>query len=522
MLLFYQQKQQLGREVFFEYDIYMDLEQIKSPLPPRRLDSIPTDDLEEKVTPQIPTNRRTETLSETTLETPKTAEKVKKSFKWIIILVVLIILGLVLFFISFNKKEKIDETVTLNYWGLWEEPAVINGVIADFEKENPGIKINYKRNQLQDYRTRLDGRLAKTGNNKTEEVDIFRIHNTWVPMFKQHLAPVPSNLVTKIGLENDYWNIYKDDLKENNNWLSVPIMYDGLALFYNQELLDAAKIAVPNDWWELEQAAKKLTVKDSKGNIEISGVGMGIANGNVDHWSDILGLMMKQNGINFNQIQTNFDKNLGDVLKYYASFAKSSTYVWSENLPSTTSLFANGKLAFYFGPSWRVFDIEKLNKNLKYGITTVPQLPINGGFTGDDTELTNIHWATYWTEGVNNKSKYQAEAWKFLEYLSSKEVLEKLYAAESQIRSFGEIYPKKSMSESLKNNTKVWPFLSVADNAKSWYLASATGDDGLNTEMQKYFADAVNQMTLNSDTVVAITNLKNGITQLQTKYGFKK
>ena len=498
----------------------MELEQIKSPLPPRRSDTTSINDLEEEKT--IPQIQIDTPIDNTPIEVPKVEKKVKKNLKWIIILAVLLILGLILFFVFFNKKEKIDETVTLNYWGLWEEPAVINGVIADFEKENPGIKINYKRNQLTDYRTRLGGRIAKTGNNGTEEVDIFRIHNTWIPMFRQYLAPVPSDMVTKIGLDTDYWNIYKDDLKENGSWLSVPIMYDGLALFYNQELLDTAKIAVPDDWWELEQAAKKLTVKDKSGNIQISGVGMGIVNGNVDHWSDILGLMMKQNGINFGQIETGFDKNLEDVLKYYASFAKSSDYVWDVNMPSTTSLFANGKLAFYFGPSWRVFDIEKLNKNLKYGITTVPQLPINGGFTGDDTELTNIHWATYWTEGVNNKSKYQVEAWKFVEYLSSKEVLEKLYAAESQTRNFGEIYPKKSMSESLKNNSKVWPFVSVADNAKSWYLASATNDDGLNSEMQKYFADAVNQISQNSNSAGAITSLKNGITQLKTKYGLKK
>ena len=159
---------------------------------------------------------------------------------------------------------------------------------------------------------------------------------------------------------------------------------------------------------------------------------------------------------------------------------------------------------------------------MKYGITKVPQLPKNGGIAGDDTELTDIHWATYWTEGVNNKSKHQAEAWKFLEYLSSKEVLEKLYTAQSQMRSFGEIYPRKSLSENLKDNSKVWPFVSAADSAKSWYLASETGDDGLNTEMQKYFADAVNQMSLTNETEISITNLKNGITQLQTKYGLKR
>jgi len=497
----------------------MDLEQIKSPLPPRKQAPMPTEEqVEEQATPQIPINRTTEIPIQT-------REGSKKNFKWIIIVGIILVLGLILFLVFFNKSRKkglTNETITLNYWGLWEESSVITGVISEFESKNPGIKINYKRNQLGNYRTRLDGRLAKTGNNGTEEVDIYRIHNTWIPMFRQHLAPVPIELVTKIGLENDYWNVYKEDLKENNKWLSIPIMYDGLALFYNQELLDSAKIPIPDDWWELEQAAKKLTIKDKDGNIEISGVGLGIVNGNVDHWSDILGLMMKQNGVNLAQIKTSGDKNLEDVLKYYSSFTKSIDNVWSESLPSTTSLFANGKLAFYFGPSWRVFDIEKMNKNLKYGIVTVPQLPINGGITGDDTELTNIHWATYWTEGVNNKSKYQVEAWKFLEYLSSKEVLEKLYSAESQIRTFGEIYPKKSMSESLKSNTKILPFLSAADNAKTWYLSSATGDDGVNTEMQKYFADAVNKLSETSDSEELITNLKNGIIQLQTKYDLKK
>lgn len=504
----------------------MDTEQIKSPLPPRKLDTSTRDDSEINQVPQIPVDKPADTSTEIlekpvpVTEVPNTGDKPKKNIKWIFILVGILILGVAIFFIFFNKKEKIDETVTLNYWGLWEEPAVFNSVIADFEKDNPGIKINYRRNQLIDYRTRLSGRLIKTGTNEPEEVDIFRIHNTWIPMFRQYLAPVPNETIANIGLDNDYWDIYKTDLKENN-WLSIPIMYDGLALFYNQELLEAAKITIPDDWWELEQAAKKLTIKDKRGNIQIAGVGMGIVNGNVDHWSDILGLMMKQNGINFNQINGVTDKNLEDVLKYYSSFAKSSNNVWNGNIPSTTSLFASGKLAFYFGPSWRVFDIEKLNKDLKYGITTVPQLPINGGFTGDDTELTNIHWATYWTEGVNNKSKYQAEAWKFLEYLSSKEVLEKLYMAQSQTRSFGEIYPKKSMGESLKNNAKVWPFVSVANSATSWYFASATDDDGLNTEMQKYLADAVNQIKQSGNEAV-LNNLKNGIRQLQTKYGLKR
>lgn len=509
---------------WFRYDIDVELEEIKSPLPPRRT-TISAEPETEPVGEQkldIPEDRLKTTSSESKPELPGKLSWLKN--KWVIIggigLLVLIV-GLIAFKLISAKKKTTTETVTLNYWGLWEDQSVMNTIISEFETKNPGIKVVYKRSQRIDYRTRLTAKLAKTGDSD-EDVDIFRFHNTWIPMMAEYLEPVPTNIVSSIGLESDFLDVYKNDLKVNNKWLSVPIMYDGLALFYNKTLLEEAKVEVPRGWWELEKAAAKLTVKDDKGAIKVAGAGLGIVNGNVDHWSDILGLMMKQNGIDFSK-DINTDKNLEDALKYYASFAKSSAKVWDETLPNSTQLFAAGKLAFYFGPSWRVFDLQNLNKDLRYGITTVPQLPINGDITAENPELTDIHWASYWTEGVNKKSKHKEEAWKFLEFLSSKESLEKMYTAESQLRSFGEIYPRKSMSDKLKDNVNVWPFLSVANKANSWYLASETGDNGVNAEMQKYFTDAINSLSAGgNNTTEVLTTLKNGISQLQKKYGLNK
>ena len=507
----------------FRYDINVELEEIKSPLPPRRVEISSEPISEPEVKLDIPEERLNKSPE------PETKTKPGNKFaslkpKWIIIgivgiLVLIGVIGLILKLIGGNKTK--TQEITLNYVSLWEDPTVMNTIISDFESKNPGIKINYKRDQRVDYRTRITAKLNKTGNGGTDDIDVFRFHNTWVPMMKDYLEPVPSEMVNSIGLENDFLDVYKNDLKVGNKWLSIPIMYDGLALFYNKTLLEEAKIEVPKGWWELQKAAEKLTVKDEDGNIKVAGAGMGIANGNVDHWSDILGLMLKQNGIDFDK-NTNTDKNLEDALKYYVSFSKSKNKVWDETLPNTTALFAAGKLAFYFGPSWRVFDFNNLNKGLNYGITTVPQLPISGDVTAENPELTDIHWASYWTEGVNNKSKHKAEAWKFLQYLSSAEVLEKMYTAQSQLRTFGEIYPRKSMSEKLKSNEKVWPFLSVANKATSWYLASETGDDGVNTKMQEYFTDAINKLPEFGDSTEVMTTLKNGISQLQQRYSLNK
>lgn len=503
----------------FEYDIGVSLEDIKSPLPARKV--LFKEEIETELE-QPPTAPPAETINQSKITLKQPQKFSTKTLLLIIGPILLLAVGVI--FWSFSKNKATNKTVNLVYWGLWEDESVMNGVIADFEAKNPNIKITYKKNQKGGYRGRLAGRLAKSGS--TEEVpDIYRIHNTWIPMFRDYLATVPDKTVTNIGLDTDFFDVYKNDLKENGKWLSVPLMYDGLVMFYNPELLNKAGVEVPKDWWSLKKAAVKITQKDEKQKIKIAGAAIGLID-NVDQWSDIVGLMMKQNGVNTKNISSDENKSkLKDVFSFYTLF-KTSDKVWDETLPNSTQFFASGNLGFYFGPSWRIFDIQALNPDLKFEITTVPQLPttttsseeINAG-----AELTNIYWSSYWTEGVNNKSKYQEESWKFLEYLSSVEVLEKMYQADSQIRSFGLIYPRKSMMDKISSNPKLKPFVDTANNASSWYLATNTGDEGINTQMQKYFTDAINTILSNSNNSdEAITTVISGISQLQQKYNLTK
>ncbi|MDD4785201.1 MAG: extracellular solute-binding protein [Candidatus Shapirobacteria bacterium] len=511
--------------MFFWYDIDVNLEDIKSPLPPRKV-ILNTEVENENIDPRVSLNEQ-EIKVESNIQNqpPVQIEKKKGSNKVFLFVFIGIILAIcIVLYLTLFRTNSINNQVVLKYWGLWEEENVINGIIADFESKNPNIKVDYKKNQLTGYAGRLNGRLAKSG--ETDDVpDVFRIHNTWIPMFRDNLAPVPKESVIKIGLETDFFDVYKKDLIEGGEYLSVPLMYDGLVMFYNPELLNKVQAAVPNNWWDLKKTAVKVTERDESGKIKIAGAAIGVVE-NVDHWSDIVGLMMKQNGVNLNTMSADNEKKMKDVLDFYTLF-KTSDQVWDESLPNSTQYFASGNLAFYFGPSWRVFDIQALNPNLKFEIAGMPQLPTTASTPTDkigaEAELTNIHWSTYWTEGVNNKSKHQKEAWKFLEYLSSPEVLEKTYQADSLLRSFGQIYPRKSMAEKISSNLKIKAFIDTANNASSWYLASETGDDGVNTEMQKYFKDAINGILAGSkNSTDAVKTLLSGVSQLRQKYGLIK
>jgi ABC-type glycerol-3-phosphate transport system substrate-binding protein len=514
----------------------MALEDIKSPLPPRRFSSLydPEDEkYEQQMAPkqaevstdkvvEMPTTNMTPPSSPSGLSVAKPVD-----FKKIGVIVGIVgLIGLIVFLVFKvilpNLGAKKAENITLTYWGLWEEPATLQSIIADYESKNPGIKINYVRNQKVNYRTRLKTRIEGGGEDSP---DIFRYHSSWIPMFKSDLAKVPSDVASSTGLDSDFFEAYKNTIKINGSWQGIPLMYDGLSLFYNKDLVASGGVSLPKSWWDLEQAASKLTVRDSNGKITVSGAALGLVD-NVDHWSDIVGLMLKQGGVDPLLTDADSQKKLQDVLTYYSLF-KTKYQVWDEALPSSTELFANGKLAFYFAPSWRAFNIEEMKiPELKYEITTVPQLPtlkdVPPDQVNNEANLTNIHWSTYWVEGVSSKSKNQKEAWKFLQFMAQKDNLEKMYTAAAQIRSFGEIYPRKSMAEKMESNPLTRPFVKVANNADGWYLSSRTFDEGLNDEMAKYFADAINGLSLKSLTVeIVMPDLRNGLNQMMQKYSLK-
>jgi len=459
---------------------------------------------------RIPQNEQ-EFSSSSSLETPPKQPKsniFKKLLPPVLGILFIFLVAFLVFKFLLPGIQKPKE-ITLTYWGLWEPEPVMNSVIAEWEKNHPQIKIKYFQQNHREYRERLQSALARE-----EGPDIFRFHLTWVPMLKNELEPLQASVMNSSTYEQSFYPVVLENLRAGANYLGIPLMVDTLALFYNEDIFLAAGKSPPTTWEELRAVASELTVKDESGRIQTAGVALG-ASANVDHWSDILGLMMLQNGADLTNpaacsIQGEEEACLGaDALTFFTVF-KNVDRVWDETLPSSTQAFAAGKLAMYFGPSWRVFDIKALNPNLNFKIIPVPQLP------GDRQKVS---WANFWVEGVAKRSKYKDEAWEFLKFLSLPDTLEKLYQAESNLRLFGEIYPRKEMAEKLKTNPLVAPFVEQMPQAKTWYLCSFTWDNGINDRMIKYFEDAVNAVNEGKTAKEALTTTAQGVSQLLSQYG---
>ncbi len=420
----------------------------------------------------------------------------KKVFLIFGILAVLVLGGLAIFKLVIPRFQK-PQQVTLNYWGLWESQTVMQGLISEWESKNPNVKINYSQQSPKEYRERLQSALARN-----EGPDIFRYHITWLPMLKTELQPVPAEVMSASEFESAFYPVIKDNLRSGTGFLGLPLGIDTLALFYNQQIFQAAGKTPPTSWDQLRQLALDLTIRDDSGRIQTAGIPLGNTS-NVEHWSDILGLMMLQNGVNLAQPVGNLAE---DALTFYTIFSKVDR-VWDETLPSSTLAFATGKAAMYLGFSWDVFEIKNINPNLDFRVMPVPQLP-----------GTDISWASFWVEGIGKRSTNQKEAWAFLKFLSSKEGLEKAYQAQSQVRLFGEVYPRTEMASSLASNTLITPFVNQAAKAQTWYLCSRTFDNGINDRMIKYYEDAVNAVNGGTAAADILKTTSQGVSQLLSQY----
>jgi ABC-type glycerol-3-phosphate transport system substrate-binding protein len=432
----------------------------------------------------------------------------KKGFPKKILLIVaavLILGGLGFLATKFLGQRTSSGEVTLTWWGLWEDESVAAPLIAEYEQAHPNVKITYVNQSQQDYRERLTNSIARG-----EGPDIFRFHNTWVSMFAKELDTMPASVMSAAEFAETFYPVASSDLTSGTGIVGIPLMYDGLTLFINEEIFESEGKTVPATWDDLRQVALELTTKDEQGVITRSGVALGRTE-NVDHWPEILGLMMLQNGVN---LANPTGKLAEDALNFYTIFSTVDG-VWDATLPPSTVAFAAGKVAMYFGPSWRAFEIRQQAPNLRFKAVVLPQLP-KATPTESDTA-----YASYWVEGVWARSLNKTAAWDFLKFIAGKDSLQKMYQNASRLRQFGEPYPRVDMADLLSQDTILAPIIQQAPDARSWYLVSRTfdGPTGINSQITKYFEDAVNAVNSGVETSKALETTASGVSQILGQYG---
>ncbi|KKT46552.1 MAG: Extracellular solute-binding protein family 1 [Candidatus Collierbacteria bacterium GW2011_GWF2_44_15] len=422
----------------------------------------------------------------------------------------LLLLGLIIFFISRllaggpseSRQVTPGQATTLTYWGLWEPVQVMKPLIDEFERQNPSIKIDYQLQAPQDYQDRLA--TALESNNPP---DIVRLHTTWLPAFASNLLPSPANTISATEMSTNFYPIINRLLVVDTQVYGIPLAAEGLGLFINNTMFQQKSLQPPKTWEDLDSAARALKDVDAlTGKINRAGVALGNTT-NVDHWPDIVSLMLFQSGVNLYDPK---GEELETTLRYYTQFV-TKDHVWDDTLPSSVVAFANEKVAMIFAPTWRAREIKEINPTLAWRVVPVPQLP--------DSDV--INWASVWFEGVPRNGKHPKEAWTFLNFLASAQAQQILFESAAKDREYPQPPAHKAVATIAQNNPVIAPFVNSLESARSFYTAGNTQDSatGLNARLIKYLEDAVNGITLGQDVAKTLETLNQGFRQVLNQYG---
>lgn len=180
-----------------------------------------------------------------------------------------------------------------------------------------------------------------------------------------------------------------------------------LGLFYDQDMLDAAGLEVPETWSELEAACEKLTTDSVKG-LAISAIG------NEEGTFQYLPWFLSAGG-DVNEVESEAGKESLTFLKNMVDKGYISKECVNWTQADAEKQFASGQAAMMINGPWQFSGLEADAPDKNYGVAKVPMAD-NGEYAsvlgGENVAIC---------KGANVEA-----SWTFLKWLTSKENSEKI------------------------------------------------------------------------------------------------
>lgn len=422
------------------------------------------------------------------------------------IVVIVLLLASVFLGILPGSRPVQPPRFTLEFWGLFDDLATWRPIFDAYRKENNNISFNYIQMDPDTYEQDLIGALASG-----KSPDIIMFHSLWLPKHGNKISTLPQKVMTIKEFQETFPDAATVSFISKNQIYALPVWTDVLTMFYNKDLFNTAGIAAPPKTWdEFIKMVQKLSSKDKFGNLTKSGAALGTAN-NINHASGILSLLMLQTGtkmISDDGKEAVFDKSLkiGDssyrpgesALRFYTDFgsAKSSVYTWNDRLPNSFDSFTSGQTAVIFDYALNIPKIKQKAPNLQLGMAPMPQLK---------NASKSLNYADFWGYSVPLVSKNPEVAWKFLVFLTGKDINK--YFSATVLRSAS----RRDVIAEEQTDTNLGVFAEEILSATNWYQIDSM-------EIDKIFKDMINAVVLGSESPAdAIADAASKVTFLMRK-----
>jgi len=310
-----------------------------------------------------------------------------------------------------------DDRTVVRFWAMGREGEVVGGLVADFERTHPAIRIDV---QTLPWSAAHEKLLTAFAGEATP--DVCQLGNTWVPEFValHALEPLDTRVARSSSIDaHDYFAGIWDTNVLDGKLFGVPWYVDTRLLFYRRDLLARAGFDVPpRSWSEWE---RMLAAIKAAGGADRYGVLLPL-----NEFEPLLVLALQQDepllvddGTRGNFASAGFKRALGFYVSMFRDgFAPPLTdadvsNVWNE--------FARGYFSFYISGPWNIGEFERrLPPRLQSSWMTAP-LP---GPAGPGASIAGGSSLV-----VFRASRVKDAAWQWIEYLSRPEVQRRFHEA---------------------------------------------------------------------------------------------
>ncbi len=399
-----------------------------------------------------------------------------------------------------------DKPVRLTYWRTWQEAAMIQPIVDEFQKLHPNVAIEIRDIDLGSYDTELT-RAAQTGNLP----DIFSVQNDWLPRYVEYTTPAPETVYTEKVYKDTFVDVAQEELLYNGKIHGVTLGVSTLGLYYNQEIFRQAGLEPPQNWEQFVEVSRKLTQKNGA-TITRSGAALGTSN--VHQAADIQAALILQNGAKLTDspptrsliAQPSSDGYAAGAkaLDFYASFARPSlqNYAFSDALGYTVEAFAKGQVAMMINYPFKEPELNNykrtVNPGLDYRTAKLPQI------AGEK----EVNFAQFWAEAVNKNSLHSEIAWDFIRFAATKDNQRTYNKASYRPTS------RKDLITEQKGDEYLGAFVSQLGTAQTFYR-------GNDKETIGYFYNTNVSILSGLDAQLAAKNLERKVTEVVSRYPLK-
>lgn len=297
-----------------------------------------------------------------------------------------------------HKPVDTREVVQFASWGSKSEISILKPILADFEKENPDIKVDFMHIP-QNYFQKIH--LLFASNTAP---DVIFINNLYLPVYAN------AGLLEPLQADNNFYKKSLEALSWGNTLYAIPRDVSNLVIFYNRDIFRKNNLPSPTDDWTFDEflnVAQKLTHDGVFGiSFEedtlfylpyLMSYGGGILSDDLSRL--IVNDASSQKGLNF----------YADLRKKYHVAPKKE-----ESASATMAqMFLQEKLAMHLSGRWLV---PKYREEAQFDWDVV-QFP--KGEAGSVVPMDASGWA------IAKSSQHKVSARKLVDYLASKESSQK-------------------------------------------------------------------------------------------------